>query len=152
VEPGEWCDGESFCDSNCAIHRYACCEFSTSGGACSSVAFPYTFHAYQYTECGQYGGTLYIGKTVPAGGACANPPSGPPYAIVDGACVEPPPLPAPIDLCCQNTGSCTGSGSTADNDAITTFIYLCGSNHANEFFIPIVRGTCGGDGNCVFAP
>jgi len=152
VEQPEWCDGESFCESNCTIYRYACCEYATSGGACSADVAAYTLFAYQYSECGNYGGTFMLGKAAPSGAAaCADPPSGPSYAVGDGACVEPPPLPTPIDLCCQYSNPyCMGTGSTTDNDAITGFIWNCAySNYPN---IPIVRGTCGGDGNCVFAP
>jgi hypothetical protein len=152
VESPEWCDGESFCDSNCTIHRYACCEFATGGGACSADVPAYTLFAYQNGVCGNYGGTFRLGKIQATGGACADPPSGPPYSSEAGACAEPPPLAAPISLCCQSqsTGPYCSATFTADNDVITGFIWNCAYNHYPN--IPIVRGTCGGDGNCVFAP
>src|SRR5262249_34061726 len=74
VEYPEWCDGESFCASNCTIDRYACCQFATGSGGCSNDVPAYTLFAYQYQVCGTYGGTFERGLTGPAGPAPAAPP------------------------------------------------------------------------------
>jgi len=150
VEYPEWCDGESFCASNCTIVRYACCQFATGSGGCSKDVPAFTLFANQYGVCGTYGGTFEMGLTAPAGSACTDPPSNV-SGLTEGACVEPPPLAAPINLCCQDRyAPVCGDVSTASNSAITQFIWSCA--YRNYPDIPIVRGTCGGDGLCVFAP
>src|SRR5262245_61320417 len=123
VEYPEWCDGESFCASNCTIVRYACCQFATGSGGCSKDVPAFTLFANQYGVCGTYGGTFEMGLTAPAGSACTDPPSNV-SGLMAGPCVEPPPLAAPINLCCQSRlGPVCGDVSTASDSAITQFIW-----------------------------
>lgn len=74
IEAGEWCDGEEFCEPNCTIRRFACCELTTpSGGACSATVPAFTLLVDQHGACGVYGGTFRLGRVAASAEPCADP-------------------------------------------------------------------------------
>ena len=149
INPGEWCDGEEFCASNCAINRVACCSITTPSSAqCSKDVPAYTLTVYQQTVCPlASGGTFMLGKVSSGGASCPDSPAafGP---SSQGACVSPPPLAAPATVCCASRSApgCTEI-TTASQEALTTFVWSC--LYANYPSAPVLAGTCGSNGACV---
>ena len=154
IERYEECDGESFCTSNCRIHRDACCQYGTDDTACSVAVPPFILHVYQYQFCGQFGGTFMTGAVQTSTDACPNPPpnAGPTYA---GACGAPPPFAAPVTVCCRhNAMDGVGTGchddTVADLGALARFYEFCAySFNTPDTPATTVVGTCGSDGHCV---
>src|SRR5262249_48956471 len=87
IEAREWCDGEEFCDPNCTIRRFACCELATpSGGICSATVPAFTLLVDQHGVCGVYGGTFRLGLFAASGEPCADPGTSGPSPQWAGAC------------------------------------------------------------------
>jgi hypothetical protein len=148
IEAREWCDGQEFCEANCTIRRFACCELPTaSSGLCSVTVPASTLLVEQHGMCGTYGGTFRMGLVAASGDACAEPVSPGPPSQQAGACVSPPDLMAPASVCCQDTPTSCSDSTTASQSEITNFVWNCLYAHAP--FAPIVAGTCGPEGLCV---
>jgi hypothetical protein len=149
IEPGEWCDGDEFCASNCAIERVACCSIATPSGTCSADVPAFTLFAQQATVCDpSAGGTFRLGLVAAAGAACPDAPGGPgiPASSSVGDCVTPPPLTAPASICCQDTATSCSDITTTSREVVTTFVWSCLYTHYPNY--PVVAGTCSG-GRCV---
>jgi hypothetical protein len=152
IEGAEWCDGDEFCESNCTIRRFACCEFATpSGGTCSATVPAFTLFVYQSSVCGRYGGTFWLGRVAPTSERCSEPLGGGyPYAEQTGPCVPAPELSQPASVCCQGqeTPSICTDITTASQEGITLFVWSC-LYRWYPYEQPVVAGTCGADGRCV---
>ena len=148
IEPGEWCDGDEFCESNCSIRRVACCEFSTpSSDTCSLDVPAFTLFANQAGVCGNRGGTFRLGLIAPTGPACAEPSASYSLPQQAGACVTPPELSSPATICCQDRPTFCSQVTTASEAEITSFVWGC--LYENYPYSPVVAGTCGPEGQCL---
>jgi hypothetical protein len=144
VEPGEECDGQSLCGSECRLARTACCDF---GGACLGATVYDDFSAYfnLFKPCYQVlGGAGSYGTCE---GSPCPPPAPPDIGCHVGSCTDRPIDPLP--LCCQQAaGGC--------RDMVATTAGAIGGFGCSSFPPPdrgdvdrLMIGTCGGDGRCV---
>lgn len=148
IEPGEWCDGDEFCEPNCTIRRFACCDLPISnGGSCSASVPAFTLITQQDAFCGRFGGTFRHGFVAASGGMCTEPVQNFSSPQQAGACVPAPELAAPVSVCCEDSQASTcGDLTTASQAEIGAFVWSC--LYTNYPFAPVVAGTCSG-GQCV---
>jgi hypothetical protein len=129
VDPGEQCDGQSYCSTpDCRVVVTVCCDF---GGICSTGPIEYG------GKCQAFGGTLHLGQCVPNGSPCPIPDS----SCTPGTCVDPPV--AAHSVCCQSPGSCAATVVNSEGEEAYA-LYGCAQMGAQGVF-----GTCGPTGTCV---
>lgn len=132
IDPGEQCDGQSFCvSSHCQIEfDPRCCQFAAGTDPICVATAP------ALELCGNFGGTV-----VP--GYCPdNPCPGDPFPGCQVGACEDPPIP-PTTACCQQSAGCQEI-STMSTLALRAAMVACVSGGGRN-----VIGGCGNDGQCV---
>jgi hypothetical protein len=142
IEPGEECDGQPGCGTDCLVPRSLCCNL---GGACLGGAATNGFDAYNFGKaCFIVGGTGSFGVCE---GTEPCPPPAPPFGCVIGACGDHPIDPLP--LCCQHVdGTCDATVATSAA-AVGAFGCLPFPPPPTGDIDRLVVGSCGGNGRCV---
>jgi len=136
IEPGEQCDGQSFCTASCTIDIYACCALSTPDPEC----FDYSGVG---QACAAAGGQATLGQhCVASPGPCGVPPGVP---IECGTC-QGSDVP-PTTVCCESAGGCSSQVVDRSEDLVGD-AFSCSVFPGGGTF---VIGACGPDGHCVAA-
>jgi hypothetical protein len=133
IDPGEMCDGESFCQQ-CAIPIVACCQI----GGCSATITPVG------EGCIAAGGTEIIGVGGGGGGPCPVPGLS---GFAAGGCTEPVQV-TPTSFCCPlSGGGCVTTPIATSADAVVA-VFSCAIGGGDPTASPSL-GTCGPGDVCI---
>src|SRR5262249_35730062 len=137
IDPGEMCDGESFCTSTCGIPLEACCALPGSDMCtvgCTPIGMSCLF------ACGSNNPTAHVGQHPVWTAAC---PGAPPDAHVGQGTCESTPI-APTSVCCPlAAGGCTTTPATDTEElALAAFDCLVSQRVTSSVIRQCIGGTC----------
>ncbi len=129
IEPGEMCDGESFCTSTCGIALYACCNVGACDGECTPIGESCLL------ACG-FDNPIYLGSHPTGIGSCPGAPGNPNVGL--GTCAAPDAI-APTNVCCPLSGGGCSTTPVTNTEELQSAVLDCAESQGST---DSVIGTC----------